>query len=135
MDKQASQIMGEAIVAGVQLEAPQTVKDAVGGVVGNLLAGVALKEASLPGGQAGIYYVAVGPTKVGFFSVKRGLFKNSLGQMLVEHPRSDVKAVEIKSGMMPSAQFVFADGTNYVLMCARIQLGKLKKIQELLTSA
>jgi hypothetical protein len=92
-----------------------------------------VKEASLPGGE-GVYYVAVGPTKVGFFSIKRGLFKNSLDGLLVEHPRSDVREVEIKKGFMPVARFVFADGTNYVLMCPRIQHGKLKKVQRLLST-
>ena len=31
MDKKASEIMGEAVIAGVRLEAPETIKDMVGG--------------------------------------------------------------------------------------------------------
>ncbi|MDY7080118.1 MAG: hypothetical protein SXV54_24825 [Chloroflexota bacterium] len=146
MDKKASEIMGETVIAGVTLEAEGAVlksvasaglggvAGAVGRVVGEKLADVALKSASLPGDHEGIHYVAVGPTKVGFFSVKRGLFKNSLDELLVQHSRSDVQTVEIESGVMPTAHFVFRDGTHYVLKCARINLGKLKEAQELLVT-
>ena len=124
--------MGEPVIAGVTLEAQEAIKGMVGGVVGEILAGVDVKPASLPGDHEGIHYVAVGSTKVGFFSMKRGLFKTSLDQLLVQHPRSEVQTVEIKSGVMPAAHFVFRDGTHYVLVCARINLGKLKKVQEIL---
>jgi hypothetical protein len=106
----------------------------VGGVIGDILTGVDLKPASLPGDHTGIFYVAVGPNNVGFFSMKRGMFKTSLDQLLVQHPRSDLQAVEIEKGVMPAAHFVFRDGTHYVLMCPRIHLGKLKKVQELLAA-
>ena len=134
MNKKASEIMGESVIAGVTLEAQEAVKSMVGGVVGGILTGVDVKPASLPGDHDGIHYVAVGSTKVGFFSVKRGLFKNSLDNLLVQHSRSDVQTVEIESGVMPAAHFVFRDGTHYVLMCPRIQLGKLKKVRELLVT-
>jgi len=134
MDKKASEIMGETVIAGVTLEAQEAIKSMVGGVVGGILTGVDLKPASLPGDHEGIHYVAVGPTKVGFFSIKRGLFKNSLDELLVQHSRSDLQAVEIKSGIMPAAHFVFRDGTHYALTCPRINLGKLKKVQELLVT-
>jgi hypothetical protein len=134
MNKKASEIMGESVIAGVTLEAQEAVKSMVGGVVGGILTGVDVKPASLPGDHEGIHYVAVGPTKVGFFSIKRGLFKNSLDKLLVQHSRSDLQTVDIKSGIMPAAHFVFQDGTHYALTCARIHLGKLKKVQELLVT-
>jgi hypothetical protein len=59
------------------------------------------------------------------------MFKTSVNELLVEHPRSAVQTVEIESGIMPKAHFVLADGTHYVLMCARINLGKLKQVREL----
>ncbi|MDY6876567.1 MAG: hypothetical protein SWK90_10265 [Chloroflexota bacterium] len=62
------------------------------------------------------------------------MFKTLLGQLLVQHPRSDLRAMEIKSGVMPAAHFVFQDGTHYILVCPRIHLGKLKKVQELLVA-
>ena len=134
MNKKASEIMGESVIAGVTLEAQEAVKSMVGGVVGQILAGVDVQPASLPGDHEGIHYVAVGPTKVGFFSVKRGLFKNSLDKLLVQHSRSDLQTMDIKSGIMPAVHFVFQDGTHYVLTCPRIHLGKLKKVQELLVT-
>ena len=138
MNKKASELMGEAVIAGATLEAKKsilkTVAFGLGGLVGEALANVAVKPASVPGDHEGIHYVAVGPTQVGFFSMKRGLFKSSLDELLIQHSRSDVQAVEIKSGFMPEAHFLFRDGTHYVLMCPRIQLGKLKKVRELLVT-
>ena len=134
MNKKASELMGEPVIAGVTLEAQEAIKSMVGGVIGDVLTGIDLKPASLPGDHTGIFYVAVGPTKVGFFSMKRGLFKPSLDKLLVQHSRSEVQTVEIKSGIMPTVHFVFQDGTNYVLMCPRISLGKLKKVQEMLAA-
>lgn len=138
MDKQASEIMGEPVVAGVTLEAKKSfiksVAFSLGGLVGEGLANIAVKNASLPGDYEGIFYVAVGPANVGFFSIKRGVFKNSLGELLVQHPRTELQAMEIESGVMPATHFVFQDGTHYVLTCARINLGKLKKVRELLVT-
>ena len=138
MNKKASELMGEAVIAGATLEAKKSILKSVafglGGMVGEALANVAVKPASVPGDHEGIHYVAVGPTKVGFFSIKRGLFKTSLDELLIQHSCSDVQTVEIKSGIMPAAHFVFRDGTHYVLMCPRIHLGKLKKVRELLVT-
>ncbi len=138
MDKKASELLGEPVSAGVRLEAKEAAKrmigSALGGLVGEALAGIDLKPAAVPGDHKGIHYVAVGSTKVGFFSVKQGFFRNSLDALLVQHPRSDVQKVEIEGGAMPTAHFVFQDGTHYVLKCPRINLGKLKKVQEVLTS-
>ena len=138
MGKKASELLGESVIAGATLEATKSILKSVafglGGLVGEALADVAVQDASLPGGHEGIYYVAVGPTKVGFFSMKRGLFKPSLDRLLVEHPRSEVRAVEIEKGLMPTVHFVFRDGTHYVFACPRIHLGKLKKVRELLVT-
>ena len=76
MEKKASEILGEEVIAGVRLEAPSAVKDMVGGgLVGEIVAGMNLKPASLPGDHEGIQYMAVGPTKVGFFSIN-GMHSN-----------------------------------------------------------
>ena len=134
MNKKASEIMGEAVIAGTTLEAKKSVIKSVafglGGLVGEALAGVAVKDASLPGDHEGIFYVAVGPTNIGFFAIKRGWFKNSLEKLLVQHSRSELQAMEIEGGAMPKAHFVFQDGTHYALVCPRIHLGKLKKVRE-----
>ena len=74
MDKQASEIMGEPVVAGVTLEAKnlliKSVASSLGGLAGEGLAHIAVKNASLPGDHEGIFYVAVGPANVGFFSIR-----------------------------------------------------------------
>jgi hypothetical protein len=134
MEKKAGEVMGESVIAGVTLEAQESIKGMVGDVIGDILTGVDVKPASLPGDHTGIFYVAVGGNSVGFFSMKRGMFKASLDQLLVKHPRSDLQAVEIEKGVMPTAHFVFRDGTHYALMCPRIHLSKLKKVQELLVA-
>jgi len=137
-DKKASELMGEEVLAGATLEARKSIIKSVafglGGLAGEALADLAIKDASLPGDQAGIFYVAVGPTKVAFFSMKRGLFRPSLDRLVAEHPRSDVLAVEIKGGFMPTVHFVFRDGTHYVLACPRAHLGGLKKVRKLLVA-
>jgi len=137
MEKKASEIMGEPVIAGATLEARKSILKSVafglGGAVGEALADTAVKDPSLPGGHEGIHYVAVGSTRVGFFSMKRGLFKPSLDRLLVEHPRSEVQAVEIEGGLMPTVHFVFRDGTHYALACPRAYLRKLKKVRKLLT--
>jgi hypothetical protein len=139
MHKKASAILGQEVVAGVQLEAKELVRGAVGNsLVGSLmnsaLAGSDVKGASLPGDHKGIIYMAIGADDVAFFSVKQGLFKNSLTQLLAQYPRREVKAVEIEKGLMPTAHILFQDGTNYALKCAKINVKNLKKVQELLTS-
>ena len=72
MEKQAGELLGETVAAAVQLEAQALVKNAMGGgilgnLAGNALAGVEVKDASLPGDHKGIIYMAVGGSKVGFF--------------------------------------------------------------------
>ena len=133
MDKRASELLGEEVLAGVTLEAGSSVSKMIGGAVGIAVAGVESLKAAVPGDHKGLHYVAVGPSKVGFFSLKRGLFKPSIDELLVDRPREEVAAVEIKKGAMRPAHFVFRDGTDYVLLCARINTKKLKKVKELLT--
>ncbi len=134
--KKASELLGEPVVAGVPLESRKAliknVAFGLAGLIGEALADVAVKEATLPGDHEGLHYVAVGETKVGFFAMKPGLFKPSVDRLLVERPRSEVQAVEIEKGMMPTVHFVFQDGIHYVLKCPRAYLGKMKKVREAL---
>ena len=139
MGKKVSELLGEPEVAGATLESRKSIIKNVafglGGLVGEALADVAVKEASLPGGHEGLHYVAVGPTKVGFFSMKPGLFKPSIDRLLVEYPRGEVRAVEIEKGFMPTVHFVFQDGTHYVLKCPRAYLRKMREVREALVGA
>lgn len=137
--KKAGEALGESIVAGVPLESKRSliknVAFGLGGLIGEALASMTVKEASLPGDHEGLHYVAVGETKVGFFSMKPGLFRPSVDRLLAEYPRSDVQAVEIEKGFMPTVHFVLQDGTHYAFKCPRAHLGKMKKVREVLTEA
>jgi hypothetical protein len=136
MGKKVSELLGEPEIAGATLESKKSliknVAFGLGGLVGEALADVAVKDASLPGDHEGLFYVAVGETKVSFFSMRPGLFRPSLDRLLVERPRSEVRAVEIEKGLMPTVHFIFEDGTHYVLKCPRAYLGKMKKVREVL---
>ena len=106
----------------------------LGELAGKVVSGGGLKAATVPGNHKGVVYVAAGTEKVGFFSIKQGLIKTKVGELLVDHPRSDLVGIEIDKGVMPTAHFVFEDGTHYVLKCARADLKNLKKVQTALTT-
>ncbi len=155
MEKQASALMKEEVFASVRLECPQLIRDmvsgsvsdyyassggagveqAIGGAAGSLfglLVTGSTQKSSLGGG--GVYYVAVGPTKIAFFSIKQGLIKGSVDKLLAEYPRSELKNLEIKKGYMSKVHFVFTDGTSLALQCSRMMRGKLKKVEQILTA-
>lgn len=119
-------MLGETIIAGVALDSQATVRKAMksgvdgllGALAGSALAGIDVKEASAQGDHKGSLYMAVGENKIGFFSTKQGLFKNSLAQLLAQHSRSDVKAFEIEKGIMSTVHI--------------LKQKQLKKVQELL---
>ena len=50
----------------------------------------------MPGEHNRLDYVDVARSKMGFFSLMPGLFKPSIKELLIERPRKDVAAVEIK---------------------------------------
>ena len=137
MEKQASELLGEAVLASVTLDSQAAVRKAfkrqgvIGKALGSALAGAELKEATAPGNHTGSCFMAVSQNKVGFYAVKQGLFKNSVGQALAEHPRGDVKAIEVEAGMMSTVHIVLQDGTHYVLLCAKFNQKALQKVKEL----
>ena len=138
METQASELMGENVAVGVILDSPAAVKKAMGGglvgaALGKALTGTQLKEATTPGNYKRSCYMAVGTNSIGFFTVKQGLFKNSLGEMLAKHPRSELRAFEIEAGLMSAVHIVLQDGTHYALMCAKINQKNLNKARELLS--
>ena len=137
MEKQTSEMLGETVLASVTLDSQAAVRKALKGrgelgkLFGNALAGVELKEATAPGNHTGSCFMAVSENKVGFFEVKQGLFKNSVGQMLAQHSRRDIKAIEVEAGTMSTVHIVLQDGTHYVLMCAKFNQKGLQKVMEL----
>ena len=137
MEKIASELMGENVAIGVMLDSQAAVKKAMGRgllnqTLGKALAGVELKEATTPGGHKGSFYMAVGDNNVGFFTIKQGFFKSSPSELLVKHPRSEVKALEIEPGMMSTVHVVLEDGTHYVFLCAKMNQKNLGKVKDLL---
>lgn len=137
MEKLASEMMSENVGVGVMLDSQAAIKKAMGRgllnqAIGKAMAGTEPKEATTPGEHKGSCYMAVGDNYVGFFTIKQGLFKNSLGEMLIKHPRSEVKALEIESGMMSTVHVALQDGTHYVFLCAKMNQKNLRKVKDLL---
>lgn len=155
MEKQAGDLMKEEVLAAVFLECPQRIRDAmsgsvteyydssgssgaersIGGLAGGLFGRLATGSAQRSSlGAGGAYYVAVGPTKVAFFSIKVGLVRRSIDTLLAEYRRSDVRRLEIKKGYMSTATFHFADDTSLTLMCARMMRSRLMKLEHVLNA-
>jgi hypothetical protein len=138
MENAAASLMGEPVVAGaVVLTKGTTSRMALsgGGMVGGLIAGAvsaARKPPSTPGNHRGHVYVAVGATKVAFFSVKQGLLKQSIQGLLVEHPRADVTAFDVGGALVTSILVVLKDGTNYELECGAMLRGRAHKLKQAL---
>ena len=138
MEKQAAEMMGEPVLAGAVIATAGTLsKMAVGAAVGGL-AGAAIGSAmarksgptALPGDYKGLMYVAAGPSKVGFFAVKRGLLKNAIKAPLFEVPRGQVRGFEVGGGTLSSSITVtMADGSVYALECGRALKGKAEKVR------
>jgi hypothetical protein len=150
MDKVAARLMGEPVIAGAMIATAGTGGKmalgagaaAVGGIVGSAVVAAAqtalgrdMKEPTTPGSHQGLMYVAVGPTKVAFFSVRRGLLKASIKELLVEVPRDDVAQFEVGGGALTSSlAVVLRDGTNYRLEVARAYRGKAQRVQQALAA-
>jgi hypothetical protein len=104
----------------------------LGGVAGQLAADkIGNKKApSLPGGQrSGYMVVALSPTKLAFFKMKRNLIRSSAGDLLEARPRDTVTRFELGGGALTSQLAVeFEDGTNYELEVPRAHKGKAEKI-------
>jgi len=154
MEKQASEHIKEDVLASVRLECPQLIRDmissstseyydssgssgvekSIGGIAGKIFSSLATgssQKSSL--GAGGVYLVVVSPTKLAFFSIKHGLVKSYISEMIVKFPRSDLKRLEVKKGYMSKVQFLFKDGTSLELMCSRMMRGKLNKMEQILS--
>jgi hypothetical protein len=139
MEKAASELMGEPVLQGATIASRGHISKlalgGIGGAVGAVVVGAiasARKQPSVPGNHKGFIYLAIGPTKLALFAVKQGWLSNSIDKLLAEHLRSDVAAMEVKGGMIPSINILLADGTDYSLECALMFLGKAKKVKEIL---
>ena len=80
---------------------------------------------STPKAHTGLTYMAVGPTKLAFFTVKDWVFYRRVDQLLALHPRSEVTHMELHRGRVNVA---FRDGTKYRFERLPLNLGKAKRI-------
>jgi hypothetical protein len=135
MDKVASEIMQEPVVVEVTVSSRGSAAKMVAkeGLVGGMVAGTMTGKqgaATTPGDRKGPMFMALGPTKLAFFTLKQGFFKNSAGKLIVEHPRADITALDIEGGFPPNFSIQFADGTHYALEVGKMFLKHVKKIKE-----
>jgi hypothetical protein len=145
MEKIASQLMGEEVNAGVVIASRGFTKGkalgaglgGLGGAVGGAIAGVmsGAKSPTTPGGHNGLFYMAVGPTKLAFFSVKQGWVSQSIDKLLAVHLKRDVADLQVDGGIVPKISILLEDGTNYEFECGRLFLGKVKSATSLLGKA
>ena len=77
--------------------------------------------------------MAVGPTKLAFFSVKQGWKSGSIDKLLAVHIRSDVADLRVMKGALTAGiKVILSDGTNYEFECGRVVLDKLEGVRTLL---
>jgi hypothetical protein len=144
--KVASQLIGEDALAAACLEGGQgaVISEAVGhvlihsvgGVLGGALHGAfeavkGDKEPSTPKAYTGEICMVVGPTKVGFFSLK-GLWYPQIDQLLAAYLRSEISHLEVRGGVIPKVNVTLSDGTNFKFDCKLDNLRKAKKIASII---
>ncbi len=144
MEKQASAALGEQVVAGALVSSAGTGKAMglrsfgaqLGGAIGSGIAQAAggPPKVTSPGGYQGVMYMAVGPTKVGFFGTKQGLIGRSLKDLLLTVSRGSITTFEMHGGALTCPLAVaLDDGTVFALEVPRAEKGKTEKIGALLT--
>ena len=136
MEKDAARLLGENVLAGATVASKghtsRVATAGVGGAIGGLVAGAisaGRKPPTTPGGHTGLMFLAASPSKLAIFAVKQGLMNVSIDRLLVEHPVEQVRAIEIKTAIVPKVNIVLTDGTNYALECGLFFLGKVKKVK------
>ncbi len=149
MEKDAAKVLGEEVSVGAVVASRETGGRITGGAIAGgvmHIAGAAGATAAMLGAQAlesrrqtpvtpgdhkGLIFVAVGRSKLGFFELKIGLVKNSLGRLLVELPRDDLVRFQVDpKGVTTSAVDVETkDGTVYGLEVARANRSKAQRVQ------
>lgn len=123
---------GFGVAVGIAAAGP-----VVGGAAGVVAAGKILEKRgtpTTPGGHQGWMYVAVGPTQVAFFEMKRGLFRSSLGKTLAQIPRTSVAKCDFQPARLGGSPFQIEleDGTVYPFEVARVHRGQGDKVHALL---
>jgi hypothetical protein len=140
MESQASEKLNEAVTMTAVVSSKGTGKKTmltagVGGVAGQLL-GEKLGNKNVPtspGGIAGYMVMALSDASLAFFKMKRGLLKNSAGDLLVSVPRGSVSAFTFGGGALTSGLNIeLNDGTVWALEVPRAGKGKAERIRRAL---
>ncbi len=131
MEKNASQIMNEAVAFGFTVSSRGEAAKMIGGVVGAAMSGQK-KGVSTPANQKGPMFIALGESHLAFFSIKRGFFKNSVKDLLAKHPHSDIQSIELHKGTIPKLDVILTDGTCYGFEMGKIYFKQAKKLKETL---
>lgn len=136
----AVQSMGEDVIASCALIpnglAWRVGVLAAGGVTGNIVGAAAaaerMRKDTAPGDHEGDLYITVGRRRVAIFKMKRGLFKKSLGELLVRFDRADLKNAEWAPGRLgPSdLNLELHDGARFELQAARVNRGRAERVYE-----
>lgn len=148
MDESAAEhSMGEQVIAssplipsGLALRVGVLASGGVGGAAGIIsAAGRAekMRKDTAPGDHEGDLYMTVGRKRVALFEMKRGFLKKSLGKLLVQFDRSELKEVRFKPSRMgvSNLDLELNDGTLYELQAARVHRGKAEEIYNELHSS
>lgn len=103
------------------------------GVSGAIATERVMSRKSDPGALQGYMVMALGETKLGFLKMKRGLIKNSAGDLLAEFDRADVTGFDLGGGVMTAAlDITLADGTVLNLEVPKASKGGAAKLGEAL---
>ena len=152
MEEQAAEKLGEPVLAGSIVQTSGAGKaamrggavgataGAIGGIVGGAIADAVSGRMSGPEkdllGYQGLLYLAVGPTRVGFFRLRQGLLKASVGDVLGILRRDAVTAMTVGGGFATApVAIVLNDGTTIALEVPRIHKGRAEKVAALFPSA
>ncbi len=127
-------VMAAVLAAGAG-SARSRIMGGVGGVAGVLIAGAMNKgtgrnptAVSLP--PHSLVFVALTPSRLALFAVKRGFLKNKLGEPLAIVPRvGGVRAFTVSGGLAASPLTIeLTDGRVFALEVPRLGKGKAQQI-------
>ncbi len=141
MEQKAGEILGEPVEkTTVVSPRGQGKKMFTAGVAGQLagVAGAVVADRKMKTGASGLenltggyIVVALSPTRLAFFKMKRGLLSNGVGELLAEIPRSEVSGFTVGSGVMTAeVDITLADGTVVSLETPKAHKGKTKGVAE-----
>lgn len=105
----------------------------LGGVVGGLAADrkTKISATGLDNLKGSHIVLALSPTRLTFFAMKRGLLSNSPGELLAEIPRAEIQAFTIGGGVMTAeVEITLTDGSVVSLETPKAHKGKTKGLAE-----